>query len=1529
MSTSISRSIILCSVFSSIAILSACSDKKAQPVSVTEIDRSELPTDVVSNGDLSASNTDWTGWNAETEVTNGALAEFALDTETLDSNSLKTSVINVEADSAPGEIQAGPSAVPVKPGQAYGVGAFVSGTRCGLGKFVVHAAGDPENVLAEEEFFFNGAKQEVNYYFQVPASGVTSVDLPVQFALADNIAGEFYLDKILTVPSGVPKPAAEGNVANNSNFEESNTDISVNGSWANAGDATFTLDTTEAQDGNNSVRIDFTAAGEGEPYAIEAGPVGVPVVDGWTYIFSAWIKNKEGDDGARANFLIQHPTAYNVFEEQSIITTSEWQEVRFEVTITGTDVVRLYAQYNFSENANKTIYVDNIKLIPPDTCPYAPVVANLVSDNDALYEYDHVNNGGFEGSDTEITGWSTQGSPTLANFDLQVTPPNLNKTLVYSDDNSLKATINAVGTEPENIQASVVDLLVTPGQTYIYSGFARGAPGAKASFSVALEDAPFTVIEEQLATFSDILWHQMAFDFNVPEDATVLTAAELLAAALPANAVLTRVRMDVNMSYPENVDRRIFLDNFTLLPNAARNGDLEDSATEALGWVEQPSNGLATFALDTTQAHTGQNSLRVDVGEVAADANRWDIEAGVANIPVEGGRKYFVSARIKGDADTLANIFLGLPGEPYTEFGAVGGDSDDADTLADGIEVTEAWQEVTFEANIPEGVEAVRLLARLAFAENSNKSIYLDSFRVVSQNPPPPKEDPKNLVTNGGLETGLTTGWKGNNAAIAVTFAPEDVHSGDFALHVTGRTSSTDSAEFSLLNEDLQKGGSYLVSTWVKVDGDTVDNIKLAMQISYNTGDPDVIEITATGDANTLDWTELSGEFDYAPDSTRTVTDVTITVVADGAETGYFIDDLFVSKVLAESANLVTNGGLEVGKTDGWNANNATIEVTTSQAGVYSGNFGLHVTGRTLNWNSAQYSLLDAGLNAGGSYLASAWVKVAGDTTDVLKMTMEISYDSGNSDYIPIADSGVADTLNWINLIGVFDYKVDSTRTVVDAKVYIEADGATTSYFVDELFLTKVFTANGNLETKPESTTGWNAGGPPQIALTTAEKHSGDYSLHVTGRTDAWNSAQFDLINTGMEPGRTYQMSAWVKVDGATATNLKMTIEMADGVNDSSDQYLTIASSSDTLSWVRLSNTYTFAPEGDVAVFKVYFEADPLGEVHPSYFIDDLMVTEVLPPANMIANGDLELGRTAGWVANNATITLASRPGAPANVHSGNFALSVTGRSANWAGAQFSLIDAGLVEGGSYLASAWVKAGGTTPDMLTLTLTPGNGADWFPIVSTPDGADTLNWTKLSGLVTYSPTVAPGDASIYIETGNGVTSPYFIDDLILLRNFTPNGDLESTDGGTAGWNAGGPAQLSVTTEEVFAGAGSLHITGRTDAWNSAQFNLMTSGMEAGKTYDISAWVKVDGDVAANLKMTVELVDEDTLTPQWLTIGQSAETLNWVKLSSRYTYAPGGTVTDFKVYFEADPLGDAHPSYYIDNLVITEASEINPN
>jgi len=1357
MSMSISRSIVLCSVFSSIAILSACSDKKAVPISIEEIDRNQIPTDIVSNGDLSASDTGTPGWIADVEATNGVLAEITLDTETLGSNSLKTRIINVEPDSQPGEVSAGPVGVPVQPGRSYGVGAFVLGTPCAVGNFVVHAAGDPENVLANESFFFSGVPQSLNYYFNVP-EGVTSVDMPVQMALGDNIGAEIYIDKILTVPAVAPPPVEAGNVAPNPSFEESTLTP-----WGSNGPATFSLVTTEAQTGNQSVKIEFGEIVGGNPWDIEGGLVPVRVTPGWTYTFSAWIK---GDPGARANFLVQLPgDPYTVYNQQSVTVTSEWQEVTFDATITDTDNVRLYAQYNFPENSNKTIYIDNIKLIPPPSCPYAPNVGNLVSGNETLFQYNHVTNGGFEASDTETTGWLTQGAPSLATFEVQATEPPLNQALVNSGDNSLKVTIDDVGTNPWDIQAGPADILVAPGQTYIYSAYVRAAEGAKVQFAAALQDAPYTVFEDQELTFSDILWHQVTFDFNVPADAPVLTADELAAAGLAEDAVVTRIRMLANLSYPENLDARIFLDDFALLPNAARNGDLEDSDEEATGWTASPANELATFSLDSTEAHTGNNSFRVDVGTIPEGANLWDLEAGIPNIAVEGGRRYYISARVKGDPGARVKLFLGQPEAPYAEYGAAGNEDGNNDGQPDGIAVTADWQEITFTANVPAEATTARLLAHLGFSANTDKTIYFDSFRVVSQTPPPPP-------------------------------APK-----------------------------------------------------------------------------------------------------------------------------AESANLVENGGLETGKTDGWNGSGSSVQVTAvrkadSPDAVYSGNYALLITGRDQSWNSAQHSLLDAGLEAGSSYLASVWVKIAGDdpVADNLKLTLQISYGpeptDEDQDWIPITPDGGISTLGWTQLQGIFTYSPE--RDITDVKVYVEADGATTSYYVDELFLTKVFTTNGGLESG--DTSGWNAAGG-QIAVTSAEAHSGNNSLHVYERADTWHSGQFDLLGTGMQPGRTYQISAWVKVQGATADTIKMTIELAD--DDDSDRYFTIAQSADTLDWVKLSNTYTYAPDGEPTVFKVYFEA---ASADSAYYVDDLVIIEVIPPVNLATNGNVELGRTDGWIDNNVVMNVTTDA---ANVHSGNFALAVTERAANWASAQISLKEAGLVEGASYLASAWAKVTGDTPVALKLSrfMEDEAGPDWPLIAESPAGADTLNWTHLSGVFKYEPNGEVTEVRVYVETAEG-NAPYFVDDLTVQRWFTPNGDLESGD--ISSWNAAG-AQIAVTTDEVFAGTHALHVTDRAEGWHSAQYDLLSSGMEPGKTYDISAWVKIDGATADTIKMTVELVDTDDATPQYLTIAQSGDTLDWVKLSTRYTYAPVGTATTFKVYFEA---GTPDSSYYIDNLVITEATEISP-
>ena len=80
-----------------------------------------------------------------------------------------------------------------------------------------------------------------------------------------------------------------------------------------------------------------------------------------------------------------------------------------------------------------------------------------------------------------------------------------------------------------------------------------------------------------------------------------------------------------------------------------------------------------------------------------------------------------------------------------------------------------------------------------------------------------------------------------------------------------------------------------------------------------------------------------------------------------------------------------------------------------------------------------------------------------------------------------------------------------------------------------------------------------------------------------------------------MEPGKTYDISAWVKIDGDTPSIIKMTMQSAiTGNNDS--VYTQLDASADTADWVKLSRKYTFGFDEIPAVFRVYFEADEQDE---------------------------------------------------------------------------------------------------------------------------------------------------------------------------------------------------------------------------------------------------------------------------------------------------------------------------------------------
>lgn len=1380
-----SKSVILCSLIGGLAVLSGCSDNDPADVSFEQIDTTGVPANIIPNADLSESDTEWTGWSAEVDETDSAVsASFDLaPTLGEGGNSLQTSVANVEVEAEPGDIYAGPSAVTVKPGQAYGVAAYVQGPACGLTRFIVNPVGNtnPENYLAEENIFLTGEPQMVEFHFQAPAN-VSSVDMPVQMGFADNIGGEFYIDRMVAMPVPRLPPRRENNVANNSDFEESDTAINVDGSWAQSGaGVTFTIDKEHVQNGNNSVKIVFdSTVGSGDAWAIEAGPVGVEVVPGWTYVFSAWIK---GSPGAKANFLVQNPTEYNTYGDQEVIVTSEWQEVRFEVEITDTDVVRLYTQYNFPENQSKTIYIDNIKLIPPDTCPYAPPAADAVSGNEALFEYNHVTNESLEDELLEISGWETfTQNGGAAQFDMQVVLGDFNRTLVNKGNQSLKTHITATTANPADIQAGPAGIYVTPGQTYIYSGFARGAAGTKAQFTSSLSGAPTLPMEELVVTFNNV-WQQVSFDFTVPDNAPTLTVEELEEAGFPDDALVSHLNMTVNMSYAGNEGKAIFLDDFVLLPNPIRNGDLEDSATTAEGWDWVAPEDLATVALDTTDAHSGNNSLKVSFSGNATNLadpkvptsfiiQPDDVQAGVENIPVFGGRRYFVSARVNGEAGSRLKLTVTSADGSKELASSAGG--------ATGVELAGGWQEITFAANVPEGTEAVNLIAEMGYPTNALRTINLDTFRLVSQIPPVPAAK-ANLVNNGDFETGLATGWSESGASMSV------------------------------------------------------------------------------------------------------------------------------------------------------------VDSTQNPDGVYSGRYALYVDQRQGAWASAQFDLGENGLVAGTNYFASAWVKLNssdGGVADKALLKVRVDYSDNTSDYLSIAESADdADTFEWTRLSSVFTFNPAPGKTISSIKPYVETfedparEANHTSYYVDDLFITKVFNTNGGFESGME---GWSPAGA-NVMIVEGAGRSQTNAARISDRIAGWSSLQYGMGDIGLIPGRTYLLSAWVKWDSTDAPeDIKMTVEQADEAGNA-NRWRTIARTTNAADWVQLSNTFTYLPTGDLTTLQVYFEATGLEAegAGGTYFVDDLIITEVALPPTLITNGNLENGTTDGWVGAGATIAVEQWP--QGGAQSGFFGLRVSGRTMSWNSAQYPLLELGWEPNSSYKASVWVKFDGdvaaTDTFKLTFNYTDGGGQHWITVAQANIGGGV--WTKLEGIFDYAPIGPVTDMKLYVEAA-GLTTSYFLDDLVVVRNFAFNGGLEASAANFTAWSPAG-ATMSLDSATKQSGERSLFVTGRTDFWNSAQYDLTNSGMVPGKTYDISAWVKIDGDTLSVIKMTLESKTAVAQNSTYTFLDGASDTADWVKLSRRYTFAYDEMPATFKVYFEADERDENNnpppffSSYYVDSLVITEVEE----
>jgi glucuronoarabinoxylan endo-1,4-beta-xylanase len=120
------------------------------------------------------------------------------------------------------------------------------------------------------------------------------------------------------------------------------------------------------------------------------------------------------------------------------------------------------------------------------------------------------------------------------------------------------------------------------------------------------------------------------------------------------------------------------------------------------------------------------------------------------------------------------------------------------------------------------------------------------------------------------------------------------------------------------------------------------------------------------------------------------------------------------------------------------------------------------------------------------------------------------------------------------------------------------------------------------------------------IAVDTTEKHAGTFSAKTIARTDTWQGIKQSLLGK-LENGKTYHISAWVKLENSDSNKIQLTVAQADMFDSS---YIRIADvNANSKTWTYLAGDFTLSYKGSLTTLDVYFEGPSAGV---DFAIDDI-----------------------------------------------------------------------------------------------------------------------------------------------------------------------------------------------------------------------------------------------------------------------------------------------------------------------------------
>jgi endo-1,4-beta-xylanase len=452
-------------------------------------------------------------------------------------------------------------------------------------------------------------------------------------------------------------------------------------------------------------------------------------------------------------------------------------------------------------------------------------------------------------------------------------------------------------------------------------------------------------------------------------------------------------------------------------------------------------------------------------------------------------------------------------------------------------------------------------------------------------------------------EDGTLQGWAPFGSP-TLTNSTEQAFTGTHSLKTTNRTASFMGPSINLVSQ-LTPGANYRVSVAVRLAAGEAPTTFRVTAMRTPTGGSAAFDTVVNSTNVTADaWVTVTGNYSFTTQNSGLI----MYVEAASATASYYIDTFS----LTQTAPPPLSFDFEDGSTQPWFPFGSPTLTNSTDVAV-SGTHSLKVTNRTASFMGPAINV-QGQLTKGATYQVTVSARlVAGQPASNVLATVARTPTGGSTQFDTVLTLSNVTDQAWATVTGLYAFTTDNSALTF----FVQTQTGTASFYIDNVTIAQVApppgppgnTAGASATFESGTTEGWKSRtGGETIAVTSADAHSGSFSLLTSNRTAAFQGPAFDVTNV-MFNGSRYVVSVWAKLaPGQPDSQLRVSLQRNAGTVTTF--HTVVGNTAVTANaWVRLQATYDVALAN--SSLTLYVESNG-GTA--SFYIDDFSITFV-PPA--------------------------------------------------------------------------------------------------------------------------------------------------------------------------------------------------------------------------------------------------------------------------------------------------------------------------